>query len=56
MTDISKGTAKSYDSIKKLIPRMLKRGEVEMSVIRGKYLLPNEDALYGDAQEGEIHV
>jgi len=56
MTDISKGTAKSYASIKKLIPRMLKRGEVEKSVIRGKYLLPNEDALYGDAQEGETHA
>jgi len=56
LTQISQGTGRKYDAVKKQMSRMLKRGEIEKSVIKGKYLLPNEDMLYGDLREGGEHA
>jgi hypothetical protein len=56
---IEDGIGKKSDATRKLLQRMLKRGEIEKSVVlKGRYILPPEDALYGPPgnQEGMDHV
>jgi len=52
LTQISQGTGRKYDAVKKQVSRMVKRGEIEKSVIRGRFMLPDEDAIYGDGRNG----
>ena len=56
-TQIAVGLSKKPDATRKLIQRMLKRGEIEKSVLKGKYILPPEDSLYGPSnQKGIEHA
>jgi hypothetical protein len=57
-TQIADGISKKPDATRKLLQRMLKRGEIERSLLKGKYTLPPEDALYGPPgnQEGRDHA